>query len=47
MTGCRDVLGEGVDKPEKDLFEEIGVDTDADMKVSLKEFANLMPKRRR
>lgn len=40
-------MAEGMSRKEADIFDEAGVDTDESVKVSYREFSQLLPKRRR
>lgn len=40
-------MAEGMNMKEKDVFEDAGIDTDEQLKVSLREFNTLVSKRMR
>ena len=42
---CRGTKAEGMNMKEKDVFEDAGIDTDEQLKVSLREFNTLVSKR--
>lgn len=44
---CRGTMAEGMDMKEKTVFEDAGIDTDEQVKVSLRDFNNLVSKRAR
>ena len=44
---CRGDISENVDQKQKDVFEEMGVQTDEDVEVSHEAFSKLQAKKRR
>lgn len=43
----RGTMAEGMSMKEKDVFDEAGIDTDEQLKVSLRDFNNLVSKKAR
>ena len=47
LPWCRGDISENVDQKQKDVFEEMGVQTDEDVEVSHEAFSKLQAKKRR